>query len=292
VIVLTIAQWQISTIRDGTQSILNTAKMEETTMMAERENRAGHAYAAMSHGCRVHKLSLNGFSASDLENRENAKCLDAWTMIEPPRSIRPVGTFQYTHAMEQLMHIAIAGPVVELSHRRLPCVLENVRQFTDDWHQAWTAAGYLYEDETMRLQLLRRRIHNSPAVVVYGLSEFYGIVTHQLLEQGILSIEQLARLIKADVLKLKGTGPKSAEKLEPFWSHRHRYSGADMMGLTGNEPPPDEFQGREGLNQFVETKVYRAIVGFRNVKLATSLDPEGRCRIERTNSMSEVTRQS
>jgi hypothetical protein len=168
--------------------------MEETTMMAERENRAwhvaGHAYAAMLHGCRVHKLSLNGFSALDLENREDAKCLDAWTMIEPPRSFRPVGTFQYTHAMEQLMHIAIAGPVVELSHRRLPCVLENVRQFTDDWHQAWTAAGYLHDDETMRLELLRRRIHNSPAVIFYGLSEFYDNVTLQLLEHGVLSGDQ------------------------------------------------------------------------------------------------------
>ena len=112
-------------------------------------------------------------------------------MVRPPVCQGPVGTYQHTLAMERLMGIAVAGPAVELLHRKLPCVLPNVQQFTDDWAQAWKAAGFLRSDEAPRLNLLSRWIQSSFAVVFYGASEFYSRVVSQLLERGSMTGDEV-----------------------------------------------------------------------------------------------------
>lgn len=160
----------------------------------ERENLAwhvaGHACAAIIWDFQVHKLALDGFSDADLADREGAQRLDKYTMLRFPHPSSPAGWFQHT-IMERLMYIAVAGPVAELQHRQLPCVLENVVDFTDDWKQAWHASGFLRSDETQRLELLARNVQSSYAVVIYDRWNFYSKVVAQLTEQGRMSGEEV-----------------------------------------------------------------------------------------------------
>ena len=164
-------------------------------MTIELENRAwhvaGHAYAATMCEFPVHKLSLDGFSESDLADRGNAQRLDEWTMVRVPVCRGLPGGFGHTLAMECLMGIAVAGPAVELLHRNLPCDLPNVQQFTDDWAQAWKAAGFLRNDAASRINLLSRWIHSCFQVVFYGASEFYSRVVPQLLERGTMTGDEV-----------------------------------------------------------------------------------------------------
>ena len=160
-------------------------------MSAEREHLAwhiaGHAYAATMCGFPVHKLSLDGFSEADLKDRGDAQMLDEWTLLRPPESPAPIGTYRHTFAMERLMSIAVAGPAAELLHRRLPCILPSVQQFTDDWNLAWNAAGFIWNDEAPRLNLLTQWIHSSEAVIFHGVQEFYTRVVPQLLDRGTMT---------------------------------------------------------------------------------------------------------
>ena len=151
---------------------------------------AGHAFAAIIWEFQVQKLSLDGFSGSDLADSEGAQRLDQYTMIRFPDSSVPAGWFRHT-IMERLMYIAIAGPVAELRHRDRPCVLENVIDFTDDWKQAWHASGFLRSDETQRMELLARNVQSSYAVVLYDRWEFYSRVVAHLMEQGSMSGEEV-----------------------------------------------------------------------------------------------------
>lgn len=163
-------------------------------MTTERENRAwhvaGHAYAATMVGCPVQKLSLDGFSEADLQDRGNAQCLDEWTMVRTGWP-GPIGTHQFTLAMEDLMSIAVAGPAAELQHRQIPCTVPSVRQFGFDWAQAWRAAGSIWNDEASRLDLLAQWIHRIYAVIFDGASEFYSPVVSQLLERGTMTGDEV-----------------------------------------------------------------------------------------------------
>lgn len=164
-------------------------------MTSDREYRAkhiaGHAYAAIISGFAVHRLSIDGFSESDVEDRGNAQRIDPWTMLHIPTCAGGVGSYQHTLLMEHLMNIALAGPVVELSYRNIPCVLENVRQFRDDFAQAWNAAGFCCGEDTERLRYLERRICNSPAVVCYGVGGFHDKISNKLLECGTANGEDV-----------------------------------------------------------------------------------------------------
>lgn len=117
--------------------------------------------------------------------------LDEWTMIRVPVCSRPIGSFEHTLAMEHLMSIAVAGPCAEFLHRQIPCALSNVQQFTIDWSQAWNAAGFIWSDETSRLNLLARWIHSSEAVIFHGVQEFYTRVVPQLLERGTMTGDEV-----------------------------------------------------------------------------------------------------
>ena len=164
-------------------------------MSTERENRAwhiaGHAYAATMCGIPVHKLSLDGFSEADLEDRGDAQMLDEWTLLRPSESPAPVGTYRHTFAMERMMSIAVAGPAAELLHQKLPCILPSVQQFTDDWNLAWNAAGFIWNDEAPRLNLLTQWIHSSEAVIFHGVQEFYTRVVPQLLDRGTMTGDEV-----------------------------------------------------------------------------------------------------
>lgn len=65
-----------------------------------------------------------------------------------------------------------------------------------------------------------------------------------------------------------------------LWNHRLWYSWLGMMTLTGNDPPPDEFRGQKDFERFVHSKAYRAIVGFRNVRIRPPLEGETQVRYE------------
>lgn len=146
---------------------------------------AGHAYAAMCWGFQVHKLTLNGFTEADIESRGEARCLDPSVMICLPDCHGLRGGYEHTQVLEGLLSIALAGPAVELTHRRLRCVVSNFWQFTDDWAQAETTSKYLWPDENLRRINLERWAIHSPAVVCSGWSHaFYEDVTRQLLRCG------------------------------------------------------------------------------------------------------------
>ncbi len=113
--------------------------------------------------------------------------IDEWTMIRRPDGYEKTGTNEHVVAMERLMYIALAGPVVELHHRQIPCVLPNVQQFKWDWQRMWTSAAHLRLDESQRMDLLAQRTTSSSAVVIYGEpSIFYSQLVPQLLERGAL----------------------------------------------------------------------------------------------------------
>lgn len=59
------------------------------------------------------------------------------------------------------MQIALAGPIQELYQPKRPFKLANVAEFTDDWQQAWQAAGALWPDEQRRLLYLLQQIECS-----------------------------------------------------------------------------------------------------------------------------------
>lgn len=146
---------------------------------------AGHAYAATMCGFPVHKLSLDGFSEADLADRGEAQCLDPCTMIRIPAWAEQPDLSNFENGRQALLSIAIAGPAVELLHRRIPCVIQNVEQFTDDWSQALNAAESLWPDENVRRSCLERWVQGSLAVLFSG--SFYDDVVPQLLDRGVMT---------------------------------------------------------------------------------------------------------
>ncbi len=149
---------------------------------------AGHAYAATMWGFPVHKLSLDGFTKADFRDRGAAQCLDPCTMICIPKWTAVPGPHAFARGREALLSIAIAGPVVELLHREIPCVVPNVEQFTDDWTQALKAAESLWPDEDLLRFNLDRWVTSSMAVEYSGWSgAFYEVVVGQLLNRGVMT---------------------------------------------------------------------------------------------------------
>lgn len=146
---------------------------------------AGHAYAATMCGFPVHKLSLDGFSEADLADRGEAQCLDPCTMIRIPAWAEQPVLSNFENGRQALLSIAIAGPSVELLHRRIPCVIQNVEQFTDDWTQALNVAESLWPDEKVRRFCLERWVRGSLAVLFSG--SFYDDVVPQLLDRGVMT---------------------------------------------------------------------------------------------------------
>lgn len=168
-------------------------------MSAELEHRAwhiaGHAWMAMTCEFPVIQLSLNELSEADLAQHPDAQRLDEWTMIKVPDCHGSVGSFEHTNLHEQLMYIALAGPVRELMHRGLRSTVENVQRFTHDWKQAWTSAGFLRKQESARLEWLRRMIHNSPTVLTGSpCAEFASPVVRHLLAQGTMNAADVAKV--------------------------------------------------------------------------------------------------
>ena len=154
---------------------------------------AGHAYMAMSHRFDVAGLSLDGIPESDRNDQDNnSQRLDAWTMIRLPELLHPPGTIQHSQFMERLCHIALAGPIRELIHRRQPCSLDALRQHDHDWRQAWTAAGHLWSDETERIRYLKREIQRGEVFLGLTFSnEFTSPLVQRLLDQKQMTAEEV-----------------------------------------------------------------------------------------------------
>lgn len=148
---------------------------------------AGHAYAATMWGFPVHKLSLDGFSEADLADRGTAQCLDACTMIRIPEWTAVPGPHAFAQGREALLSMAIAGPAVELLHRQIPCVVQNVEQFTDDWTQALKAAENLWPDENLRRVKLDQWVTSSQSVYFCKTGSFFENVVPRLLDQGVMT---------------------------------------------------------------------------------------------------------
>ena len=148
---------------------------------------------AMGYGFDVAGLSLSGFPQPEAtDQHQSAQRLDAWTMIQLPEMLHSPVTFQHTQFMERLCHIALAGPIRELIHRRQPCSVDAVQQHEHDWRQAWAAAGHLWGDETERLQFLTREIQRGE--VFLGMSftnEFTSPVVRRLLDEGRMTATEV-----------------------------------------------------------------------------------------------------
>ncbi len=186
-------------------------------MDTEREHRAwhiaGHAWAATAFGFPVHKLSLRPFSAADLEDSHEIQLIDEWTMIGLPPGYGMIGTYEHTFAMERLMSIALAGPIVELHHRQLPGVIPNIQKFNWDWRQMWRAAAHLQTDETQRMDLLTRWAASSPMIVLYGEpSIFYTQLVPQLLEHGALTGAEVQATFDQVKAKIKANQEAGARR--------------------------------------------------------------------------------
>ena len=77
-------------------------------------------------------------------------------------------------------------------HQYQPCSLEAVKEYSDDWKQAWTAAGQLWNEKDERLQFLTRETQRGE--VFYGQSfcnEFASPVVRRLLDQGQMAAEEV-----------------------------------------------------------------------------------------------------
>jgi len=149
---------------------------------------AGHAYAATMWGFPVHKLSLDGFTEDDLADRGDAQRLDPCTMICIPEWTAVPSQHAFAQGREALLSMAIAGPAVELLHRQIPCVVQNVERFTDDWTQALNVAECLWPDEDLLRFNLDRWVTSSMAVEYSGWSGvFYEVVVGQLLDRSVMT---------------------------------------------------------------------------------------------------------
>lgn len=148
---------------------------------------------AMGYGFDVEKLSLTGFSESkSVDQQEDVQQLDECTMIHLPEMLHPQGTFPHTQFMERLCHIALAGPIRELIHKKQSCSLDAVQQYEHDWKQAWTAAGHLWSDEAERIQFLAREVQRGEAFLGQAFSnEFTLPLVERLLDQGQMTAEEI-----------------------------------------------------------------------------------------------------
>ncbi|WP_166831889.1 transposase [Thalassoroseus pseudoceratinae] len=75
-----------------------------------------------------------------------------------PDWVQCVCGFLLPRLMENLCHLALAGPILEILHRGRPCTVSAIKEHEHDWHQAWAAAGFLHHDETERVACLDRQI--------------------------------------------------------------------------------------------------------------------------------------
>ena len=148
---------------------------------------------AMGYGFEIERLSLTGFSDYEsVDRHERVQRLDEWTMLRLPEMSHPPNTLSHTQFMERLCHIALAGPIRELIHRRQPCSLNAVQQHEHDWRQAWTTAEYLWGDESKRLQFLAREIQRGKVLLrMTFTNEFMSPVVQRLLDQGQMTSEEV-----------------------------------------------------------------------------------------------------
>lgn len=149
---------------------------------------SGHALLAMNAGFPIELLSVNGFSVADLSRiSPRAQRLDEWTMIRMPELQYPPGTFPHTRLMENLCHLALAGPILELLHRGRPCTVSAIKEHEHDWRQAWTAAGFLHHDETERVAYLDRQIALGERYIsLPSWQEYIGPITRHLSTNGTM----------------------------------------------------------------------------------------------------------
>jgi hypothetical protein len=154
---------------------------------------AGHAWLAVRCGFRVERLSLDGFTEAERDAAHaSAQRLDEWTMLRIPESPLPPGTFEHTNFMQDLCHIALAGPISELLYLRQTSTVSSVEQYKHDWKQAWKAARWVFRDETARRWWLGRTIQQGHTYI--GLefaSYFMSPLVEQLLEQRSLDTDEV-----------------------------------------------------------------------------------------------------
>ncbi len=209
-------------------------------MDTERENHAwhiaGHAWAATEFTIQLHRVSLDGFSEADLASRGDARRLDATTMIVPPQ-VGPVGTYDHTIANEQLVEIALAGPIIELHHRQLPKSVSNIQQqHIYDWQQAWLSAGFLYADEAQRMRYLDQKVAYMAAVIVHcGPLILCGELVPQLLESGALTGTEIQATFDRARAKIKAMQEAESERESKRSRRRGRcsepeYAIGDLFG--------------------------------------------------------------
>lgn len=111
---------------------------------------AGHAFAAAYLGARVLSISIEP-DKNDLPDREG-EATYSWRR----------GQFTHAQEMQNIMFVALAGPVAEMIYSGEPLHPGFVPEWAVDWQQAMDAAASIQPDERKRLALLEqlvRRMH-------------------------------------------------------------------------------------------------------------------------------------
>ena len=157
---------------------------------------AGHTLFAMCFEFPVELLSLDGFSQTDQSRlSERVQRLDEYTMIRVPEMHSPVGTFPHTRMMENLCRVALGGPVLQHLHQRGGCTVSDVREHESDWHQAWTAAGFLYKSERDRMVFMEREVSRAQRFATLpGMNDYIYPMTEHLRAHRAMEGSQLQEL--------------------------------------------------------------------------------------------------
>ena len=111
---------------------------------------SGHAFAAAYLGARVHSISIEP-DRNDLPDREG----------EATYSFRR-GQYTQQQVAQNIMFVALAGPVAEMIYRQEPLHPAFVPEWAYDWQQAMDAAAAIQPDERKRLtvlEMLVRKMH-------------------------------------------------------------------------------------------------------------------------------------
>jgi hypothetical protein len=156
---------------------------------------SGHAFAAMSFGFPVFRLTVDEFPETIFADAKGKLWIDSGTIVTPPNLYHPYGSFQHTQFMERLTIIALAGPVTEMSYRGEQCGCEKVQQHLRDWERAWDVSATLCDDETQCIEQLEMHIQRTAVFVGHAEARKYiTAVAHELDKNGGMSGEDAQRI--------------------------------------------------------------------------------------------------
>lgn len=156
---------------------------------------SGHAYAAMSFGFPVFRLTVDEFPETIFTDAKGKLWIDSGTIVTPPNLHHPPGSFQHTQLVERLTIIALAGPVTEMSHRGERCECEKVQQHLRDWERAWDVSAALWGDEEHRMEQLELHIQRTAVFVGHAEARKYiTAVAHELDKNGGMNDEDAQRI--------------------------------------------------------------------------------------------------